>query len=163
MYLTTHNGLTTQIDAEDLHLLKCARKQWWIPYALNKRSKVTNRAPNFYVSVYTIHNRHIQQLFLHKLVAEQMLGRPLLKGEVVDHISGQTLDNRRCNLRVVSVRTNATNTQRHRNGHLAGTTYDKKVKKWKAQIIVDGNNKYLGLFTTKEEAHQAYLQAVDNL
>ena len=38
----------------------------------------------------------------HRLVAEGMIGRPLMKGEVVHHINGDILDNRPDNLQVLS-------------------------------------------------------------
>lgn len=40
---------------------------------------------------------------IHHLVAERMLGRRLAPNERVVHLNGNTLDNRRANLRVVQV------------------------------------------------------------
>ena len=39
----------------------------------------------------------------------------------------------------------------------------KQTKKWKAIISLNGKKKSLGYYTTEEQAHQAYLQAANNL
>lgn len=44
-----------------------------------------------------------------------------------------------------------------------GTTWHKEAKKWQAFISVNSKNIYLGLFATRKEAHNAYLQALAEL
>lgn len=50
--------------------------------------------------------------YLHRIVAEAMLLRPLLPGEAVDHIDGDPMNNHPSNLRVMTIRMNT----RIRNG-----------------------------------------------
>lgn len=76
----------------------------------------------------------------------------------IDHINGDILDNRICNLRIVSNRENQQNQKRHRNGFLCGAT--PKGNKWQSQIKMNGTKKYLGLFNTELEAHNAYISAL---
>jgi hypothetical protein len=112
-----------------------------------------------YIANYYGYHKHA---LLHRLLMERMVGRPLLSTEIIDHFSGQKLDNRRSNLNITDSSGNNFNRECHRNGHLAGTTYDKKRDKWRAQIKVDGKQKTLGYFLTQAAAHQAYLEAVAN-
>lgn len=78
----------------------------------------------------------------------------------VDHINGNTLDNRRENLRVVQNSENAKN----RRMSVANTTGYKGVSlhrngKYRADICCAGKNIYLGLFQTAKQAALAYDQA----
>lgn len=75
----------------------------------------------------------------------------------VDHINGNTLDNRKENLRVVTHQQNRQNTRgwanassRHR-----GVSWDKQRSMWKAQATVAGKNKLVGRFKTEDEAAEA--------
>jgi hypothetical protein len=80
----------------------------------------------------------------------------------IDHLNGDTLDNRIANLRVASVRQNAQNRWYHRAGKLPGTNYLPKrggTKKWASRIWIDGKLKVLGYFSTEIEAHVAYMAA----
>lgn len=59
---------------------------------------------------------------LHKLILEQMLGRPLREGMEVDHINRNPLDNRRSNLREVTRSENERNKVRKHGRNLESTT-----------------------------------------
>jgi hypothetical protein len=84
----------------------------------------------------------------------------------IDHINGQRDDNRIVNLREVSRRVNQQNMRMHRDGHLQGTTRLKVPglsKPWQARIYAQGKSKFLGVFCTESEAHEAYQKACNEL
>ena len=78
--------------------------------------------------------------------------------DYVDHINGNTLDNRKQNLRLC---TNAENLQNRVNiptnnsSGIIGVHFDRSRNKWKVEIGVNGKNKYIGRYNTLEEATKA--------
>jgi hypothetical protein len=84
-----------------------------------------------------------------------VVGKPL-NGLVVDHINGDTLDNRRENLRIVSKRGNSLNSKVHRNGKPIGARFMKGKNRWCSNIYINGRTKYIGCFKTAEEASNNY-------
>lgn len=89
----------------------------------------------------------------------QYLHRLLLnakKGQVVDHINGDTLDNRLCNLRICTNQENIRNSKIPKNNTTGykGICYVPRNSKkpWSARVF----NKHLGYFKTKEAAALAY-------
>jgi hypothetical protein len=89
----------------------------------------------------------------------------LANGEIddslgIDHINGDGIDNRLVNLRLGTTRENLQNRVEHRDGHLCGTTWNKRSEKWQAKIRINGKHKHLGYFSTELEAHEAYLAAL---
>lgn len=94
-------------------------------------------------------------IYLHHLVA----GFPL-NGYVVDHISGDSLDNRKENLRIVTRRQNACNKKVVREGNKSskylGVTWVKNRKMWKAQIRIGNKQLFIGNFTNECDAFNAY-------
>ncbi len=81
------------------------------------------------------------------------------KGVVVDHINGNALDNRRCNLRFATASENSMN----RSKTVLNTSGFKGVYKdksrWLAKIGIGGKRIYLGTFDTPELAYAAYCAA----
>lgn len=88
-----------------------------------------------------------------------IMGEP--RGLYVDHISGDTLDNRRSNLRAVKNSTNIRNGKIRANNTsgVTGVRFRKERNKWEARIRVSYNIIVLGQFATKEEAIKARKQA----
>ena len=79
----------------------------------------------------------------------------------IDHINGDTLDNRPENLREATRSENEMNKlpgKRNSSG-IKGVSWEKRRSKWRAQITVNGEYKYLGSFGTRDEAESAYIAA----
>lgn len=80
---------------------------------------------------------------------------------LVDHINGNSKDNRIANLRLATRRQNAHNRHRAQSNNstgLLGVSFDRTEGKYFAQIIDSGNKKFLGYFKDGGSAHEAYLK-----
>lgn len=84
-----------------------------------------------------------------------------IKGDEVDHRDGDGLHNRRDNLRLCTRRQNTHNSpvRKDNRSGMKGAIWDGRSGKWRAEITINGRHIYLGLFSTPEEAHQAYAAA----
>lgn len=73
---------------------------------------------------------------------------------IIDHINGNKLDNRRCNLRCMTSEQNLMNTSSSINStsKYIGVSWDKKLTKWVSHITVSGTNKTLGYFNSESYA-----------
>lgn len=90
--------------------------------------------------------------YLHRLVA----GAP--KGKFVDHVSHETLDNRKVNLRVCSREENARNRNKSSTSRSAykGVSHSTSGRRWHAKIFNRGREIYIGMFECEVEAALAY-------
>ena len=80
----------------------------------------------------------------------------------IDHINGNPLDNRICNLRIANASENGQNQRKPRKDNTSGylgVYFHTHSNKYMAKIMINNKYKYLGIYTTAEEASKAYLEA----
>ena len=130
------NGNSFIFDSQDLPLAK--KHYWYIDdygYAVAKVNRKTVRFTRILLGV--------------------------SENEVVDHINGNTKDNRRCNLRIASRRENQGNMRlpTHNTSGFKGVSFRKDRGKYRAYISINNRIKHLGYYDTPEDAARAYDEA----
>lgn len=133
------------IDASDLYLVSDTTWRWCVGYA----GRAFGGPP-----------RRVR--FIHRVV----LGLPDTGvcgtgDREVDHINRNRLDNRRCNLRIVSHRHNMQNKPSYTGSasQYRGVSWDSQRSLWRARVTVDGKQYRLGRFASEAEAGEIARQA----
>ena len=92
-----------------------------------------------------------KRILLHRFI----LNAP--KDKVVDHINGNTLDNRRSNLRLCSVKENVRNCRLSKNNSSGypGVSFRKDRNKYRAYIMVNRKQIFLGFYKQLNDAVKA--------
>lgn len=136
-------GFTVLIDDEDALLIQ--KNKW---YKLNKR------VGQIYFGRMSKNRKCV-------LLHREILGLKHGDGFKVDHINGDTLDNRKVNLRICNTSENARNQKRNNRNTTGykGVSYHKKSGKYSARITADGKLIWLGLFDTPKQAYKKYCEA----
>lgn len=76
---------------------------------------------------------------------------------IVDHVNGDGLDNRKCNVRACTYSQNHQN--RHKSRQARKGVRQSSANRWQARIVVNGNEMHLGSFRSENEAAKAYADA----
>ena len=99
--------------------------------------------------------RELQNSRLHRFILD------FPNSEDVDHIDGDTDNNRKCNLRPCSHRNNSLNHRVASNNTtgVTGVVYVKRTGKYMARIKVKGKDIFLGYYQTLEEASKVRKEA----
>jgi len=146
------NGEYVVVDAEDYPYI--APYDWSAHRGLYAHRRfVVGYNPAKKRSVY-------RSLMMHRLILE-MHGIDVPKGMETDHINGNGLDNRKENLRVVTISQNRMNRPVFKsNGHGdKGVSWRPQIKKWESRINIDKKRIHLGWFSLKDDALKAYRNA----
>lgn len=145
-------GQSTRVNANNYK--RFAKWKWYAQWNPKTRSFYAARtAP-------TVDGKCAGTIWMHR----EVLGLKRGDKRQGDHInSGDTLDNRRSNLRIASGFQNQHNRRKLRIGQSALKGVTRAHKKWKAEIKHNGKWYYLGVHETPELAHEAYCAAAEKL
>lgn len=139
------NGMKATVDDADYDWLSGFR--WWAR---------KGRCGSFYAARSRIHDtgRSSREMQRDIMDPDGVIDRKT----VVDHINGLTLDNRRANLRLVSMSVNSINCRMYRTNKSGyrGVSWDSSKGAWQAGIKIDNRMFNLGRYQTAEEAALAY-------
>jgi hypothetical protein len=115
-----------------------------------------NRRKKYYASHTQRMGKRCKTISLHLLIAARMG----LTGKI-DHKNGNSLDNRRKNLRAATSIQNGQNAKRYSSNTsgYTGVAWSKRSNKWIAYISDNGKRVHLGYFTDKHDAAMAYNKA----
>lgn len=141
--ITLTKGFKAVIDSEDLVKVKDFK---WVAFVRDaKKNKIYARAH------IKGSGRNGKQISLHRLIMDAP------KGMVVDHIDGDTLNNKKGNLRVCLQAENARNScSAYGSSRFKGVTLRKKINRWRAYIKKNYRQIHLGWFASEAEAAKAY-------
>lgn len=106
---------------------------------------------------YAFTNLHIDGIGKRPVSMHRMLmGYPKHPYEI-DHINRDGLDNRRCNLRIVTAKENQKNRKLPKNNSsgVQGVNFLKRLNKWVAYVYVSNKRIHLGVFEQKDDAISA--------
>lgn len=119
-----------------------------------KRAGYTNN-----IGYRVIRGKQIGNILEHRLVWYYFNG--YVPDKLIDHVDTVRDNNDIDNLRLCDKKQNGQNRGCNKNNKsgLKGIYFNKNRNKWYASIRVNGKDKHLGVFFTKEEAHQAYIEA----
>ena len=99
--------------------------------------------------------KNMKRIYLHREIMNTQ------KDVICDHINGNTLDNRKCNLRNCTSKQNSWNhgkNKRNKTG-VTGVSFDKTRNLYQASIRYNGKSIGLGRYKTIKEARQVYNDA----
>ena len=101
---------------------------------------------------------------VHQLVAMAFLNhKPCGHKLVVNHIDFNKTNNNVNNLEIITQRKNTNKKHLNSTSKYIGVSWNKRDKKWRADIWINGKLKYLGYFTNELKAAESYKTALNSV
>ena len=151
--IALQNGYFTVVDNEDFELL--SQYKWTLGVGGYSSAHIPKKDDSYKGRFAINKRRYKDKVYLYKKAYMHWMVLPNNTG-LTDHINGNTLDNRKQNLRPATHQQNMANRkiQKNNTSGFKGVTPFKN--KWRAKTRVNGADVHIGIFGTKEEAAQAY-------
>lgn len=120
---------------------------------IDKDNEIFNSIKWYYKNGYAIHTDETngKRIALHRIIMKVKDSNIL-----IDHINGNTLDNRKENLRIVNHTQNTINCKIRKNKTSKYLGVSFSDGKWRAQISINKKKIYIGLYDSEEKAKNAY-------
>ena len=115
--------------------------------------------------IVSLSKKGIQKKFkVHQLIAMTFLNHiPCGHKIVVNHIDFDKKNNKVINLELVTTRENSNKKHLKSTSKYTGVSWNKRDKKWRSYIYINGKLKHLGYYESELEAHEAYQNALNNI
>lgn len=142
--INLNNGLSAWVDDEDFEI---ANSYKWSAYPHGKGYRVCRH------NCITINGEwRSKNTRLHRFILK------CKKGDIVDHIDGDALNNTKSNLRLCNSRQNSWNRPLRKDSKtgIIGVRKNKNGNTWTPRIVIDGTRYCLGSYNDKKEAALAY-------
>jgi len=131
------NGVSTSLDDEDYDRAQAFR---W------------HKTANGYVAGTVIEQGARKRVYLHRWLLDAQ------PGQLVDHLDGNPLNNRRANLRLATRSQNQANRRRNRTSRsrYKGVTWHQGQQRWMARLQVNGRRITIGYYADPLQAAYEY-------
>lgn len=153
MYINSrkYGKIEFEVDKEDIPLL--LGYQWCV----SKESRGSANNLFYVVGFKPPRKKGLALIRLHRLIMSA------LPGQVVDHIDGNGLNNKRSNLRLLNHKGNMQNSRKRKNAtsKYKGVSWNTRKGLWRSRLYTSGVTQELGYYSDEEEAAKEYDKALE--
>lgn len=164
-----YNGLETNVEVTRCGRVRRLKKEWISYKTSAKTGEVDFNNLKLHPQCYRqigiqIKGLKTKSIQVHQLVASTFLGYKFQGHKfVIDHIDSNKLNNHIDNLRIITQRENTSKEKAIKSGLPTGVYLNKISNRYVSTITINGKITYLGIFSTPEEASNAYQQRLKTI